>query len=502
MFSKSINLFLIIHLISFGLFLNCDKKSKGLNAGGEILLNGLFNAEKFGSSVAFIGDINADGADDVAVGAPENSENGTLSGMLYIFFGPFNNTEVSRTPDLKIRGVTGSGFGNSVVGGFDLNADGISDFAVSSLRSTFGSSSINGDLYIFYGNATIFQKKSEALLCENITGRTIIRGQDSISGSLSPVGFGKLVTKLGDFDRNGIEDLAVSSPDSDYLGKSKVGALFIFLGGKSIIPDSIFDAGLADQIFVGSEAQDRFSYSVDRGLDLDGQGTSSSPFEDDLIVGSPGDGSTPGKASVFLGPSGKFGTGLIRASNSDLTISGNDGDLSFGHSVARLKDIDGDGCDDFAVSAEKSGKTRVYIFYGRYGTPPLDQKSLIIEGSGFSKTGEVSLSSIVWAGVGIPVIGAPLGGGSGFTQGAVFIMQNDFLNKYPKYVETTISPIYGSIILNNSIGLDPSGSFATVLSGDGDINSDANSPAYDDLLIGVPGGIVNGSGSGFAILAF
>ncbi|XP_059414329.1 integrin alpha-3 isoform X2 [Carassius carassius] len=85
----------------------------------------------FGMAVAAIGDVNQDGFQDFAVGAPYHSK-----GRVYIWMG--NKAGISQTPSQVIDGkdIPGGGFqtfGYSVSGGMDVDRNGYPDIAVGSL---------------------------------------------------------------------------------------------------------------------------------------------------------------------------------------------------------------------------------------------------------------------------------------------------------------------------------------------------------------------------------
>ena len=90
----------------------------------------------FGTSITNLGDINMDGFNDIAIGAP-NADNGY--GKVYIFHG--SDAGVNNEPAQVIRGkdlmVTNDfkvmGFGYSLSGGLDMDLNGYPDLAVGSL---------------------------------------------------------------------------------------------------------------------------------------------------------------------------------------------------------------------------------------------------------------------------------------------------------------------------------------------------------------------------------
>src|SRR6185436_13442578 len=90
----------------------------------------------YGFSVAGLGDINGDGFDDVAVGAPTMvdliSGTGTLAavGAVFVYYG--SSSGLSTTPGARLQpttAVAGALFGYSIAGG-DINGDGKNDVLV------------------------------------------------------------------------------------------------------------------------------------------------------------------------------------------------------------------------------------------------------------------------------------------------------------------------------------------------------------------------------------
>jgi hypothetical protein len=91
--------------------------------------------DRFGSSVRFGGDADADGRPDLVVGAPGVDCNGTNLGQALVLRG-MDGAEIQGA-----CGLSGAGFANSVAGNVDVDGDGIDDFLVGAYsddRSTPG----------------------------------------------------------------------------------------------------------------------------------------------------------------------------------------------------------------------------------------------------------------------------------------------------------------------------------------------------------------------------
>ncbi|XP_075373819.1 integrin alpha-E isoform X1 [Mycteria americana] len=94
---------------------------------------------RFGFTVASIGDINGDGYEDIAVGAPLEDQLSISSsfGSIYIFNGDKDKIKTSFSQRVKASEIS-SGlryFGQSIDGGFDLTNDGLQDITVGSLEN-------------------------------------------------------------------------------------------------------------------------------------------------------------------------------------------------------------------------------------------------------------------------------------------------------------------------------------------------------------------------------
>ena len=95
---------------------------------------GLFfgsDGDEVGAAVAGVGDLDGDGYDDVAVGAPGVSyDGGSDNGAVYLFYG--GRTVSWSSPDLVIYGGDGDQLGASLAGPMDVDGDGYMDLVVGS----------------------------------------------------------------------------------------------------------------------------------------------------------------------------------------------------------------------------------------------------------------------------------------------------------------------------------------------------------------------------------
>jgi len=103
-------------------------------------------------SVAFVGDVNADGMGDLITGDPFDPE-GTYAGSAFLFLGPVDD-EYAQTDGIRFIGTAPwSLTGGSVTGAGDVNGDGIPDFAIGAPGHD-GAGTDAGEVYLVMGRAS------------------------------------------------------------------------------------------------------------------------------------------------------------------------------------------------------------------------------------------------------------------------------------------------------------------------------------------------------------
>ncbi|MBL9121078.1 MAG: FG-GAP repeat protein [Phycisphaerae bacterium] len=281
---------------------------------------------RFGDAVACIGDVNADGYNDVLVGGPVETGGGIAgSGRAVVFSG--RTGTVLRT-HLSPSPIVQGAFGQSVIGFPDINGDGIEEYAIGAPREA----SSFGRLHVFSG-ATGVQLYSVDGLAP-LTFMTIALIPDCTGdGSPEFIGgvFGNLTSTPAEVReaKNGVLWKTLVDPvpqNTNLFGKA--------VGG---VPDVTGD-GLGD-VLVGAE---RAEPPSKRG-----------PTPEDA-----------GRVYVYDGATGALVRTLL---SHDQTESGH-----FGQTVAGLPDIDGDGRGEIVVGAPFEGPAngwdgRVHIHSGASG---------------------------------------------------------------------------------------------------------------------------------------
>lgn len=252
-------------------------------------------ATGFGNVVAALGDVDADGCDDLAVGAPFDDSGGTDAGKVYVYSG---------RDGAELHAFTGSTtfawLGHAITRCGDLDHDGHADLVI-------GAPSQSGPAYTAaYSGADASE---------------LWRIDDSGNPGFS-------LSSAGDWDVDGTEDVVFGDPGVAAHGTNS---------GKATVVSGVDGAILAE--FFGTRDFASFGESVRGGLDVDDDGVP------DLLVGAPNDyrivGERVGSGQIFSGRTGR----LL------FTFYGDDIDEKFGHDVALIEDMDGDSMADMAVGA-------------------------------------------------------------------------------------------------------------------------------------------------------
>ena len=230
-------------------------------AKGSARISGLYNGgpklykdEAFGFSVASIGDLDGDGVQDIAVGAPGEliastyilymHRNGTAKGN-YLIRGTFSGTvppaydDVNGTIQLQPGQYLPNGpelsflsrFGLAMAGLGDWDQDGIPDIAVSSVSADGG----NGLVYFLYmhRNGTVKSYTEIGAKFDDNGDEESVGGAPLFPGRTF-VGFGSSILVMPDFNGDGIPEIAVGAKDLDDGDTTnyRSGAVFVCFMGR------------------------------------------------------------------------------------------------------------------------------------------------------------------------------------------------------------------------------------------------------------------------------
>ncbi|MCA9772944.1 MAG: FG-GAP repeat protein, partial [Myxococcales bacterium] len=172
---------------------------------------------RFGAAVAGIGDVDGDGADDFAVGAPGFSNQAFQPnyGRVYAYSGATGTLLWTVTGQ-----AIGEYLGYDVAGGGDYNGDGVADYAVA----------------VGSGAARVYSGVNAATI-------------GSVASGARAIAF------LGDADGDGDDEVVVGRPGTDVQGVDD-GDVLVYAGGTSTVLCQLFGREAGDQLGVAMACGD------------------------------------------------------------------------------------------------------------------------------------------------------------------------------------------------------------------------------------------------------
>lgn len=326
-------------------------------------------------------DFNGDGADELAVGVPNDDSVSSPAGAVRIYtLAPISGLDGflwTQTQFLAQGDVLGS---NSVEGDrlgselacADFDNDDFDDLAIGVPEKEVGNVNSAGKVVVIYGRATGLN----GLTDRSWTQDTVDDGIAVLDQAEDGDRFGDVLA-TGDFDRDGFADLAIGVPSEDRGSIEDTGAVHVLFGsadGLSAARQFLFD-DMADDYGVGDipQAGDRFGHSLAVG-DFNRSDDFLSVGHVDLAIGAPykdvGALSHAGYVYVLYG--GSAANVFDDADGTYHADSGNTGQRNenFGYTLA-AGNFDGDRQRDLAVgrpdrdigSVPSAGL--VTVFYGQ-----------------------------------------------------------------------------------------------------------------------------------------
>lgn len=323
--------------------------------------------DHFGAALT-VGDFDNDGYSDLAIGVPGSAVYGPFiaeAGVVQVLYGSpaglsGNEDEIWAQSIVNIPGAPEAQdyFGTALTAG-DFNYDGYADLAIGVPGETVNGVDDAGAVNVIYGSPTGLNNSNPIphLVHQDLVGSSSPEEEDDYFGS---------ALTAGDFNGDGIDDLAVGIPDEDIPtpggNLTDAGAIQIFEGQGFGLVDTITNSAESHFWYADSnpyvegalEEYDRFGHSVEAG-------DFNNDSYDDLAVGIPSETHGSGGGSIlFAGAINVFHgsiTGIdataawpARIWHQDSTGMLDEPEFAerFGYSLA-AGDFNDDGYEDLAI---------------------------------------------------------------------------------------------------------------------------------------------------------
>jgi len=303
-----------------------------------------------GLTIAFAGDVNGDGYDDILIGAQHNDASGSNTGKVYLVFG--NATGWSMDTNLSDADASFVGeyaqcsAGSGLDGAGDVNGDGYDDILI----GASGWSNYNGRTYLIFGKASGWTNDM-----------SLSKADAAFKGDGHS---GRAVSGVGDVNGDGYDDFLIAAPWNDE-GDTNAGQTYLFLGRSS---GWSFDTELTDAnaSFVGEGRGDNSGLSIAGAGDVNGDG-----YDDSLISANENDEAfiNGGQTYLIFGRTSgwQMGTNL---GSVNASFQGEGNNVFSGIAVAGAGDVNGDGYSDILIGSGTTSQggsptACAYLVHGR-----------------------------------------------------------------------------------------------------------------------------------------
>ena len=474
---------------------------------------------RVGNSVATLGDLNNDGYADIAVSTDAISPSTSDIAVCVLYGMSSRSAEVDFSAAIDssvgvlLYGGEGAYVVNSVGGSVTTQNSSTSDLLIGSFQSSYNGRTEAGIAYLVFGSTLGYTSELSNL------------GSDSgviLYGDRAGDHFGASVSTAGDVNQDGYMDVLIGAPQASAspqgLVRLRSGVVYLLYGSSNLANAYSIDMGYFTQSshlclnILGSTSMSYLGTSVGSAGDFNGDGFP------DIVLGAPATASTYGEVYVLYGgeqymsltptvsPAARptFGSAPTTfqdlvvqdfppASNRSLVFEGTLVNGQLGKALA-IGDVNNDGRVDLILTVPYSANNagQIYVLYGQLDdSNPFPNRDItaLLPSDGFVITGRSSsyaglsvsfLGDVNQDGFGDIIVGC-LHGSPGGPAAAFVIFGTTIALRQPTIFLANFSPSLGFIITSSTVN-PTSESFATSLSGAGDMNNDG----YTDILIGDP----------------
>ena len=347
-----------------------------LNGTNGIIITGKADGDYSGFSVSSVGDINGDGTEDFAIGAP-GTELGPIesAGGAYIIFGndaglpsPFDPASIDGSNGFFLQGDEEYSFaGVAISRAGDINKDGMDDLIIGASGATPNDSSYAGKAYVLFGSNKGFP---------DTLGLGTLNGSNGFAmhGITAFADAGSAVSNVGDINGDGIDDIIVGARYATQDTLLDVGEAYVVFGrnGGFTSPIEFSSLNGIDGFTILGESEDAYTgTSVSSAGDINGDGMM------DIMIGAPNalsDTTHTGAVYVVFGRNTGFPSEFHLSSldgTNGFKIPGLRKDDYTGASVSFIGDFNKDGMDDIIIGAPSASvispdghSGEVYVIFG------------------------------------------------------------------------------------------------------------------------------------------